>query len=213
MSELHRNSWLRNYFENENVFIIGGGPSLCGFDFERLRGKKIIVINHSWEILYKLNIPFDILCFLDSRFISEFHSHGGDFNSLNCKIITRNSQVYGRHDNIFYFYIIEQVSNSIDKLYGSYSSSLIAINAALIGNAKNIYLLGVDQKFHNKKHHFFSEEWKKLGRNHAAEKFEYKYKNMVKRFLLFEKYKNIFNCSPISAVKCFPYENIDEVLK
>lgn len=47
----------------ETCFIVCGGPSLRGFDFERLRGRKIITINSS-----VFSVPFaDALVFGDGR--------------------------------------------------------------------------------------------------------------------------------------------------
>src|SRR3972149_821520 len=49
-------------WRGERCFIIGGGPSLAGFDFERLRGQgRIIAVNKAY-----LDAPFaDILFFMD----------------------------------------------------------------------------------------------------------------------------------------------------
>lgn len=46
----------------ETVVIVGGGPSLRGFDGGRLRGRRVIAVNNAWEI-----VPADILWFADSR--------------------------------------------------------------------------------------------------------------------------------------------------
>jgi len=49
----------------EPCFIIGGGPSLKGFDFESLRGKgRVIAINRAYE-----HVPFaDVHFFMDNRY-------------------------------------------------------------------------------------------------------------------------------------------------
>lgn len=46
----------------ETVVIVGGGPSLAGFDGRRLAGRRTIAVNNAWEV-----VPADVLWFSDSR--------------------------------------------------------------------------------------------------------------------------------------------------
>jgi hypothetical protein len=65
-------------WEGEQCFIVGGGPSLTGFDFERLRGRRIIVINSSYEV-----VPFaDVLLFGDDRWWHWRRDHARQFEGL-----------------------------------------------------------------------------------------------------------------------------------
>lgn len=49
-------------FAGQTVFVVGGGPSLRGFDFERLRGRRVIATNAAGY-----DVPFaDILLFHDN---------------------------------------------------------------------------------------------------------------------------------------------------
>jgi hypothetical protein len=51
-------------FEGQSVAIVAGGPSLRGFDWERLRGVPAIAINRAYEMM-----PFaPVLWWSDSRF-------------------------------------------------------------------------------------------------------------------------------------------------
>lgn len=38
-------------FENQPVLVVAGGPSLIGFDFNRLAGRNVIAINRAYEYL------------------------------------------------------------------------------------------------------------------------------------------------------------------
>lgn len=50
-------------FDGEDIFIVAGGASLEGFDFERLRGRVVIAINRSHQ-----SVPFaKILYFTDPK--------------------------------------------------------------------------------------------------------------------------------------------------
>lgn len=51
-------------FDGQSCAICAGGPSLTGFDWNRLRGKNIIAINRAYEVL-----PFaQVLWWSDARF-------------------------------------------------------------------------------------------------------------------------------------------------
>ena len=52
-------------WSGRRCFIVGGGPSLKGFDFERLRGERVIAINKAFY-----DVPFaDIVFAMDSPFL------------------------------------------------------------------------------------------------------------------------------------------------
>lgn len=54
-------------FAGETVFVIGGGPSLAGFDFSRLAGRRVIAVNSAGY-----DAPWaDILFFHDNSWFEE----------------------------------------------------------------------------------------------------------------------------------------------
>lgn len=53
-----------NIWDGETIFVVGGGPSLMDFDFERLRGQRIVAINLAFT-----KMPFaQFVFFADNRF-------------------------------------------------------------------------------------------------------------------------------------------------
>jgi hypothetical protein len=65
-------------WEGETAFIVAGGPSLIGFDFEKLKGKRVIAINTSYE-----KVPFaDVLLFGDERWWNWRRDHARNFAGL-----------------------------------------------------------------------------------------------------------------------------------
>ena len=65
-------------FERQTVFIVGGGPSLRGFDWNRLAGKRVIVCNVGGYM-----VPFaDALVFSDSRFAQRHRKLISEFRGL-----------------------------------------------------------------------------------------------------------------------------------
>jgi hypothetical protein len=59
-------------WEGEPCFIIGGGPSLKGFDFNRLRGQgRVIAINRALEYA-----PWaDVVFFMDWKLYKRYHDN------------------------------------------------------------------------------------------------------------------------------------------
>lgn len=202
------NNWIINHFKNQNVFIIGGGPSLVGFDFNRLKNKNTIVINHAFEYVPNL----DILIFLDNVFRAEFLNRGFKFEDFDFKVIAGPSSGMKPNDQISVIQLVKEVSTDPKAMYGRATSTLVALNTALISGAKNIYLLGIDQKFRAGQDHFYSDDWSKKGLTHRRANNQSCYVKMIHEFKKYVKYQNIFNCSTMSLLDYFPKTNIDEAL-
>lgn len=198
--------WMIDFFKGEDVFIIGGGPSLHGFDFDRLKGRRVIAVNHSY-----MYTDCDVLVFLDNKFRDEFLGRGHNWEDIP-KILAGPCSGLKTGGNISLVYYSAEPSHDPCKLYGNTSSTLVAINFALIAKAKNIYLMGVDCKFSDVGGHFYTEEWKGRGWKHSGDGDVDKYTRQIVKFNAFSKYKNIINLSPDSALNCFAKMDVSEVL-
>jgi hypothetical protein len=199
-----RSQWIVNYFKGHDVFIVGGGPSLYKFDFSRLDGKRVIAVNHS----YRYCKP-EILVFLDGKFKTEvMRDFGHDLYTMPFKIIAGPSSCMKNQGNCTLVYMSPRPSNDHSRLHGRAQSGLVAINAALIGAAKNIYLLGFDGCFIDGRGHFYSDEWK-----HTQDGNEKQYSKMNDKYNAFRAYRNIYNCSEQSKITAFKKIDINEVLR
>lgn len=59
---------------DDAAFIVGGGPSVAGFDLEILRSAHVIAVNNSWEI-----VPWaEILFFRDHRWWDQKRFNNGE---------------------------------------------------------------------------------------------------------------------------------------
>lgn len=199
------NQWIVDFFKGEDVFIVGGGNSLRSFyqsgGFEKLKNKRVIAINFSY--LY-LDLP-DILVFMDNTFNPLLMKQGHNLKDFQGKIITGfASGVMGK--NIYHVHTTNKPTFNPGKMFSAHASGLIAINTALISNAKNIYLLGFDGQLSNGFCHFYDKE--KTTNPEVA----LRYKRTLHHYKAFSEFKNIYNCSDVSLIKCFKYKTLDNIL-
>ena len=195
-------------------FILGGGPSLEGFNFELLRDKgKIIAINRAFEYA-----PFaDILFFMDQRFYKMLHAGRLGLDAQRKWAEFRGHKVFlnilGRqHDDVYSVRSLGRVgiSNSLSKgIYHGNNSGVGALGLAICLGANPIYLLGFDFKFRHEKSHFHSG-YKIPMKESVVKSFIRDFERM-NRFLMRTKFR-IINLNPDSALRCFPFSTIDEVL-
>jgi len=128
----------KKIWNDEVVYIIGGGPSLKGFDWSQLEGKKVIAINRAFEVMPNA----DVLYWTDSRFYRWFKEGIDKFSGLKftCRefnekpsdliLLKPNSAMNLDMRPSF-------ISHGNNSGYG-------AINLAVKLGAKKIYLLGYD---------------------------------------------------------------------
>lgn len=198
-----RAAWIKDCFKGDDVYIVGGGPSLFGFDFARLDGRRVIAINHS----YRYCKP-EILVFLDGKFKSESAAMGHDLYTMSFKIVAGPSSGMKNQGNCTIVQMAQAPTNNPATMYGRAQSGLVAINLAIIGSARKIFLLGFDAKFKNGMGHFYSHEWQ-----HTMDGKEDQYKKMARCYNAYRNYKNIFNCCLDSGIDAFKKISIEQALE
>ena len=62
MKRNHRWNEINGLLDGKEIFLLGGGTSLTGFDLSRLNGRRVLAINHSSII----QIPGD--CFSVTKY-------------------------------------------------------------------------------------------------------------------------------------------------
>lgn len=124
-------------FEGEDVYLIGGGPSLRTFDWNLLKGKRVIGCNSA----FRLGIEICPICFFSDRgwylaFKQELENYKGILiTNAECLVNEQTSlkvcqrAAAGLYTNCIGF---------------NYSSGAGAINLALCMGAKRVFLLGYD---------------------------------------------------------------------
>jgi hypothetical protein len=123
-------------WEGSDAYLIGGGPSLRGFDFSKLRGKNTIGCNQA----FFLGGNICQICFFgDENFWRKFQKDLADFDGW---VVTRHTAKSAPP----WLIIMPHVYNGLDKtkLGWNRNSGACAISLALLLGAKNVYLLGYD---------------------------------------------------------------------
>jgi len=192
-----RYSSVPKLFPNETIFIIGGGPSLKGFDFRTLSGKRTIAINKA--LLYMTD-P-DAVYWTDGRFYTWFKNEVDSFKGLKfalrpgsqytCDIkVLRKGKPYG-------------LESDPQTLAHGFNSGYAAINLAYHLGAKRIVLLGFDMEEDGKNTHFHDGyPARSTGNKMYIEKFLPGFKQLYDEIRL--KGIEIINASPNSRLKVFP---------
>jgi len=198
-------------WRGEPTFLIGGGPSLRDFDFNRLRGRgHVIAINRAFEVA-----PFaDILFFMDNKFYKLCHEGPRYEAWLAFKGYKVFLDLMGRkYEDCYHVRSLGRVGLSrslASGLYHGNNSGVGALNLALVLQANPIYLLGYDMRFDAQGHSHFHSGYGPGAREQTVRSFVRDFERMAK-FMKDER-SHIVNLNPHSGLRVFRFSTIDEVL-
>lgn len=203
-------SWIPNYWDGKDVFILGSGPSLYGFDFNRLKGKKSIACVHTID--YSPHSEFMVM--LDTSAYIGFRQKpgkGAPYHTIAPEGVCAPRGMLTPGRSVTRLKTGKKFSYDIlnDGAYGRFSSGYYATSIAIAMGAARIFLLGHDACEHNGRMHFYDtmkvkKEWPRGAHD--------KYETFAHGWKAFAKVGNIYNCSDISKVDVFPKMSIDEAL-
>ena len=202
------------FWDDKPVAIVGGGPSLTGFDFERLRGAHVLAVKGSI-----FDIPWADAGFgLDMPRYKEWRD----------KLANVQSRVYWAvpedqlektgpppSKNITFLRRLEGNNMSSDpgEIYGGGTSGFGALQIALHKKAKSIVLFGYDYDGaydsqtgfrHNDQHY----------EKRRAQNFE-NWQAWARHFEVYVPYLNqqgikVINACPASAISCFQKSTLED---
>jgi len=211
INEFKEKSWPGN-----RCFLVGGGPSLKGFDFSRLSNEFTIAINRAHEFIKDPSIIF----FIDEDgFYNELVNGGFGWDALK-KFNTSQSikvvlNISGRRYGCDVYSVPisknpEMTFDLKEGLYDGEDSGFAALNLAVCLGVKTIYLLGYDMEGDGKGNQaWFHDGYKQVGK-------ERNYKDWIKHFekiasLLERKKIKVINLNPDSVLKCFEFGKFEEI--
>lgn len=124
-----------------DIYIVGSGASLYGFDFEKLRNKTTITVNHAYDYVPE----FDYCVFLDRYFLKELSDEQKERLKQNASKFW-NPIRHGEKNElgINFFRPTRNHTGNFGEVWGLKQSGLAAISFALSLNPSHIYLLGMD---------------------------------------------------------------------
>jgi len=191
-------------WKGETVYLIGGGPSLKGFTWNSLRGKKTIAINKA----LKFYPHADAVYWTDGRVFTWLEEEINNFKGLKYTI---RPKAYPGHVNLLRRgkkFGIETSPNSV--AHGN-NSGYAAINLAIHLGAKRIVLLGYDMGQTSEGSHFHdgypvNATGAKIYKEQFLPGFD------ILKDALKGKDIQIYNACPTSNLKIFPRITIADAL-
>lgn len=199
-------------YKNKHCFIIGGGESLEGFDFGRIKDEFTIGINKSFlyfnsTFLYVADTDYYTEIQNDADMVSKWREFNGikvmpspqiEHTIPDCYVVRRNN-------------LLTIPTSFNDGINPGNNSGFGALMLAISLGFSIIYLLGYDLKCQNRTHWHEGYQGQKLEcQNQKLHSF------LTPFILLSSAIKRhgtiVINLNPESALPCFHKKTIDEIL-
>lgn len=207
-------------WKDKTVVLIGGGPSLtCAqvavvMDAHAVGDVRVIAVNDAY-----LLSPFaDVLYFADDRWHGwhsrkeQFKKFSGQKCSITLAEYATESEATPLHDDSVH--VLRRgtewgLSRNPYIIHTGRNSGMQALNIAVLAGARRVLLLGIDCKPSSEKSHWFG--------SHPVQEpdavyvlYRMGFENAVND--LHDIGVNVVNCSPDSALTCFPKASIESLL-
>lgn len=187
------------------VHIIGGGPSLENFDFERFRGKRLITINNAYE-----DVPFAQFCyFMDFSWWKFNKEKIRNFGGI---MITTCSLVEDRFVKFVPPTMDEKLGNNQKSMMRGRCSGQGAIGLAVKLGGNPIFLHGYDMKVSDTgKHNYHSRHHRTVQEGNYVNRFLPQFPAVKQQ--LDKLGIEVFNATPDSALKVFGFISPEKALE
>jgi hypothetical protein len=194
-------------WRGRRCFILGGGPSLADFDFDRLRGELVIGINRAFE-----KFDPEIIFSIDSRLYTWLQKGMlGPGPTQKFKDSTALKVwpeeigfVFGREVQTVPRIIGRGLGKSIrEGIFTGSNSGFAALNLAICLEANPIYLLGFDLHTVGQWQKWFHEGYPSKQRDHIYNDFRADFEAMA--LAIKAKGVRVVNLNRGSSLKCFDF--------
>lgn len=188
-------------WRGEAAFILGGGPSLAGFDFERVRYRgRVIAVNNAFA-----KAPWaDLLYFADVRWWrwnkERLHQFPGPIYS---RLAGQRKYNFGR---VHHLERAKAPLSDDPTAVAGFCSGSNALNVAYLLGANPIILLGFDGTPGN----WHNEHQSSVDPSRYETHFRPALENMAP--ILKRRGVRVINANPHSAIQCFELSSIESVL-
>jgi len=191
----------KNLHDGRNVFILASGPSLAAADLEPLKRRIVIGLNRSSLVFPDTHYH----CTMDERLFVEYEEVLRKARYL----FTLPNRPFGMPIKLLGS---EGFSFDLEEgIYSGYTVSYFALQVALYMGFKRIFFVGLDLKHERGQTHFFGRDHVSL--NHERTEFP-----KMARMLAYAadvlggSDVEVFNCSPVSTLNCFPRVSLEWAL-
>lgn len=197
-------------------FIVGGGPSLKSFDFEQLRGERVIVVNKAF-----FDVPFaDIMFAMDRPFLDlimqgKLNKDGKDYQRAFESF--EGAKLWLDISNYSYPLFVYSIPSAgeigwtkslKEGLYHGQNSGYGALNLAMVLGADPIYLLGYDCSRGPAGEKNYHDGYPSGGNPDALNIFKRAFEAGA---ALLNGRPRIVNLNPNSALRCFEFGDKDSL--
>ena len=214
----------RGQWKGEDVFLLAGGPSLAALDVERLRGRRVIALNDAGLV----RAPWaDVLFWADARWfkwnLDELEQNRSTWRISRAELIPparqqlddegrRIVELLERLEVKFLFHDQRSALSSNPGRVAGRDVGGAGINLAwLFGPPRRLYLAGYDFKAGpGGETHWHQRHRLPTQQRRWREVFMPAIERMAP--LLKAGGVEVFNLNPDSALRCFPFTTLDQVL-
>jgi hypothetical protein len=200
-------------WKGQRCFLIGGGPSLSGFDFSLLKGERVIAINRAFEQCPDADIFFSMdnrlyRWILNGDISKEMTRKWREFRGIKVFVDILNYP-YGADVSYIFALGSEGYPSSLQTgIYHSNNSGYGALQIALLLKANPIYLLGYDMNDTGRTHYHSGYPLRiSLARMGS-------FRDGFKRLAPLIKQKGtseVLNLNPASGLRCFAFADLKGV--
>ena len=204
-------------WKGHDVFVIGGGPSLTGFDWFRLRGHLTVGCNSA----YLLGVIACKICVFGDGSRSNERSFWNKNKDGLAAYAAQGGVVFTNHPALFddetpWLWTMRRQARGLsttERLGWNHNTGSTAINLALLLGARRLYLLGFDMRSNGTKNNWHSNGERRIDPA-VYHEFIDNYKCVARDW--HEKFNDriIVNLTPDSALpdSVFPRGDVDDVL-
>jgi len=146
-------------WDGESCYIIGGGPSLANFDFNILKGRRVLGCNHAFRLGPEI-ISFGV--FGDASF---FCRNARELEESPVPLVTCSPSVLSMKTGPHIHKLKRQTwgIHNGESIGFNHSTGAMAINLAINLGASPIYLLGYDMGNQGNKSHWHDRDPRMIG--------------------------------------------------
>lgn len=197
-------------FRGQDVFLLGGGRSLKGFDFSKLAGKKVMGINDA----YKLGPDLIRVCFFSD--LHWWYAHEKELEAFSGEggLVATHNPTVTHEPHPEWLKALHRLKDGLSHEgvgYGN-GSGPSAVALALLLGAKNVYLLGFDGKPSETGKNNWYDERVKPNQTDVYLKFNDGFQKIANQLPEIFPESRVVNLTEGSALEMFPFETLEEVL-